>query len=80
MAGNNAYDHTPLWLHVLNNTDAQNFLLKTNRDGSATFTGTGSSKALDVYGAMAKEGNMVSVYKGNGTKAQKWYLERMPAS
>ena len=62
-------------LYQANGTDAQNFRLVNNGDGTVTFLNVNSGKALDVYGGKKAAGTNVHQYTSNGTKAQKWILQ-----
>lgn len=55
---------------------SQQFWRFTYKDGSYTITNVASGKALDVKGAIDKNGTIIQTYASNNTNAQKWVIEK----
>lgn len=57
-----------------NNTNAQKFNVRMQKDGTYIIEPLCSYKRIDVYGANKEPGANICQYDNNGTQAQRWYL------
>ena len=66
---------TNIQLYRRNNTDAQNWKIIKNDDGTVTIVNPTTQKALDVNNGVLKDWTNIQLYTQNGTCAQKWVIE-----
>lgn len=68
---------TNVWQYTRNDTLAQKWDIIRNQDGTYTFISKLNGLALDVTNAICENGSNIQVYEANGTKAQRFKLEKI---
>lgn len=72
VAGAAKADGTPVQIWDDNGTQAQQWQINSNGDGTYSLINVNSNKALDVKAAGVAPGTKVQIWTQNGTGAQKW--------
>ena len=59
-----------------NSSNSKEFIVTHDSTGYVTFTNANSGKVLDVPSGIAENNRNIQQYFSNGTKAQKWIVEK----
>ena len=59
-----------------NSSNSKEFIVTHDSTGYVTFTNANSGKVLDVSSGIAENNRNIQQYLSNGTKAQKWIVEK----
>lgn len=65
-----------LQLYPKNNSNAQNFRLTRNSDGTYTIANVGSGKVVEIGGSNIFNGGVIQQWADGGIATQRWYLEK----
>ena len=63
-------------LNLDNSSNSKEFIVTHDSMGYVTFTNANSGKVIDVSSCIAENGRNIQQYNSNGTKAQKWLVEK----
>ena len=70
----NAKNGTNIQLFDSNGTEAQQWKIQANSDGTYTIINPATKKVLDVEAGSTSDGANIQLYESNGTCAQKWKI------
>ena len=70
----NAKNGTNIQLFESNGTEAQQWKIQANNDGTYTIINPATNKVLDVEAGSTKDGANIQLYESNGTCAQRWRI------
>lgn len=65
-----------LQLYPKNNSNAQNFRLTRNSDGTYTIANVGSGKVVEIGGSNKFNGGVIQQWADGGIATQRWYIEK----
>ncbi|MBR2753946.1 RICIN domain-containing protein [Candidatus Saccharibacteria bacterium] len=70
----NAKNGTNIQLYEKNGTEAQQWKIQANDDGTYTIINPATKKVLDVEAGSKNDGANIQLYESNGTCAQRWKI------
>ncbi len=76
VAGGSRANGANVALYTDNGTEAQRWIAQKNDDGTFTFLGAGSKKAIDDQAAGRKPGSNLQIYAPNYSQAQSFLVQR----